>query len=142
MSTVARIVARKGSRIIDVPAAVSLADAARIMAAEGVGALVVRDGVSFAGILSERDVVLRLAEQGAAAAGVAVREAMQAAVEIDGEADLEQAMALMTDRRRRHLLVRSEGRVLGLVSIGDLVKALHDEQVGTITSLHRYITAG
>lgn len=142
MATIAQIVARKGNRIIDIPADATLTEAARIMAADGVGALVVREGVAFAGVLSERDLVLRLADQGAAAAATRVRDAMQVAVEIDSEADLDQGMALMTDRRRRHLLVRSEGRMMGLVSIGDLVKALHEEQVGTITSLHRYITTG
>lgn len=140
MATLAQILSRKGDRILDIDATATLTQAAQVMAAQGVGALVVRDGVFFTGLLSERDLVLRLAEQGSAAAGTLVRDAMQPAVEIAADADIDKGLSLMTDRRRRHLLVRQEGRVIGLVSIGDLVKALHEEQVGTISSLHQYIT--
>lgn len=140
MATLSRILARKGDRILDITDNASLVQAAQAMAGHGVGALAVRRDGTIVGVVSERDLVLLLARLGGAAASTPVGEAMQAAVEISADADLNQGLEMMTDRRRRHLLVRQEDQIVGLLSIGDLVKALHEEQVGTISSLHQYIT--
>jgi CBS domain-containing protein len=112
------------------------------MSEHGVGALAVRDGDTIVGIVSERDLVLSLAKHGAGTAGEATAVAMQPVLSIDVEDDVMDGMRLMTDRRRRHVLVQERDQVIGLVSIGDLVKAVHEEQVGTISSLHQYITTG
>lgn len=140
MITIRQILARKGDRIVGVDARTRIAGAAEVMSKEGVGALVVREGDAVVGLLSERDLVLCLARCGASAANSTAAEAMQASVDIGIDDDLMDGLRLMTDRRRRHLLVRQDGKVLGVVSIGDLVKAVHEEQVGTISSLHQYIT--
>ena len=140
MITIRQILAHKGDHIIGISQQASLTEAAETMSVHGVGALVVRDGEQIVGMLSERDLVLSLAKlsQGVAAATVSV--AMQPSVDLDVDDDVMAGLREMTDRRRRHLLVRHLGQVVGVVSIGDLVKALHEEQVGTISSLHQYIT--
>lgn len=140
MMTIRQILAHKGDRIVSIIAQASLSEAARTMSEHGVGALAVRDGEAIVGMLSERDLVLCLARLGSAAAAATAGTAMQAAVDIGIDDELMDGLRLMTDRRRRHLLVREEGRVVGMVSIGDLVKAVHEEQAGTISSLHQYIT--
>lgn len=140
MITIRQILSKKGDRIVGVGANADLAEAARTMSTQGVGALAVRDGQSIVGLLSERDLVLSLAQLGTGAATVTATVAMQPAPEIDIDEEILQGLRMMTDRRRRHLLVREEGRIVGMVSIGDLVKAMHEEQVGTISSLHQYIT--
>lgn len=140
MPTIRQVLLRKDDRLLGVDVQASLSEAAGIMSAQGVGALIVREDDAIVGLLSERDLVLCLARQGAAAAATPARQAMQPAVDIDIDDGLMDGLRLMTDRRRRHLLVRDGGRVVGVVSIGDLVKAVHEEQVGTISSLHQYIT--
>ncbi len=140
MITIRKILGRKGERILGVEANATVAEAARAMSEHGVGALAVRQGPDIIGLLSERDLVLCLANVGLGTADVPAAKTMQPAVEIGIDDDIMDGLRLMTDRRRRHLLVREDGRIVGVVSIGDLVKALHDEQAGTISSLHQYIT--
>lgn len=140
MITIRQILAHKGDRILDLPSTATLAEAAQAMSSHGVGALAIRDRGTITGLLSERDLVLRLAKDGAHAAAIPISEVMQPAVDIDVDEDLNAGLGLMTDRRRRHLLVREHGAVVGMVSIGDLVKATLEEQAGTISSLHQYIT--
>lgn len=142
MITIREILHTKGDRIVGIGAHATLAEAARCMSEHGVGALAVRDGSTVVGMLSERDLVLALAKHDAGAAATEVGQAMHPSTEIGPDDDIDEAMRRMTDRRRRHLLVRDGGATLGMVSIGDLVKAMQEEQAGTITSLHRYITAG
>lgn len=142
MITIREILNGKGNRIVSVGSRATLADAARCMSEQGVGALAVCDGEEVAGMLSERDLVLALAGHRAEAAAMSVAAAMRPAAEIGPDDEIDEAMRRMTDRRRRHLLVRDGEVPIGMVSIGDLVKAMQEEQAGTITSLHRYITAG
>jgi len=140
MITIRQVLADKGARLLGIEATATLAEAAQVMSEKGVGALAVRSDNAIVGMLSERDVVLSVAKLGSSAANVPVRSVMQATVEITVDDELMDGLRLMTDRRRRHLLVRDQGHVVGMVSIGDLVKAVHEEQVGTISSLHQYIT--
>ena len=140
MITIRQILAHKGGHIVGIGAACSLADAARTMSERGVGALAVWDGDTIVGMLSERDLVLHLATCGAGVANVTVATAMQPPADIGIDEELMGGLRQMTDRRRRHLLVREDGKIVGVISIGDLAKANHEEQVGTISSLHQYIT--
>lgn len=140
MITIRQILAHKGNRILEIPASATLTEAAQAMSSQGVGALAVRANGDIIGLLSERDLVLRLARDGTRTATEPISDAMQPTVDIDIDEDLNTGLGLMTNRRRRHLLVRDGGTVVGMVSIGDLVKATLEEQAGTISSLHQYIT--
>ncbi|MEK7412167.1 MAG: CBS domain-containing protein [Planctomycetota bacterium] len=140
MITIRQILNHKGDHVIGISSQNTLTDAARSMHEHGVGALTVHEGNDIIGLISERDLVLSLAQLGSEAANAAVAATMQPTADINVDDELMDGLRLMTDRRRRHLLVRQEGRCIGIVSIGDLVKAMHEEQVGTISSLHQYIT--
>ena len=140
MITIRQILAHKGGNVVGIDGTVSLAAAARTMSERGVGALAVRAGEAIVGVLSERDLVLCLAKLGATAADATAATVMQPALTIAIDDELMAGLHLMTNRRRRHLLVQQDGQIIGMVSIGDLVKAIHEEQVGTISSLHQYIT--
>ena len=120
------ILSRKGDRVATIEPGVSLATAVARLQSEGVGALVVSDdGVAIIGIVSERDIVRRLADAGPAALDEPVTAAMTTDVvacrPVDG---IDQLMGLMTDKRIRHVpVVGAGGGLAGIVSIGDVVKA-------------------
>lgn len=119
------ILARKGDRVATIDAGATLAGALAQLRDEGVGALVVAPtGDCVEGIVSERDLVRRLAEAGADALGEPVRDVMTSpVVTCAPDDDVAHLMRLMTDRRVRHLpVVDGGGRLVGIVSIGDLVK--------------------
>lgn len=122
--TVARILAEKGRTVVTVEPDRSLDEAIHLLAEKRIGALVVSaDGVSVLGILSERDLMRALADKGAAALDAPVSEHMTATVITCGRgASVEEVMHLMTDNRFRHIPVVEDGRLAGLVSIGDVVK--------------------
>ena len=124
------ILAHKGDRVVAVSEAAGLAQALRMMSEARIGALVVEDARgALTGVLSEREVVAALARRGAAALGRPVREAMVAAPATVGPQDaVTHAMAVMTERRARHLPVVSGGRVVGLLSTGDVVKSRLSEK--------------
>jgi CBS domain-containing protein len=117
-------------------------DALRLMADRNIGALLVLSGQKLEGIFSERDYARKVILLGKTSRETLVREIMTTAVicvEPDWTAD--HCMALMTDKRIRHLPVTDHGRLVGVVSIGDVVRAVVDEQQFTIDSLQRYITS-
>ncbi len=120
------ILTKKGGRVVTVRSDVTVATALRKLVLENIGALVVSDdGVHVDGIISERDIVRALAEEGAALLdpGRRVRDVMSHAVRsCTPEASIKQVMDLMTNHRVRHLPVVEEGRLVGIVSIGDVVK--------------------
>ena len=98
------------------------------------------DGTQLAGIVSERDYARKVILLGRSSATTAVRDIMSApVVSLPPGSSVDEAMRLMTDRRIRHLPVVESGRVLGVVSIGDLVKSVIEEQRHTIDDLHSYI---
>ena len=117
-------------------------DALRLMADKNIGAVIVRSDQKLEGIFSERDYARKVILLGKASKETLVREIMTTAVicvEPDWTAD--RCMALMTDKRIRHLPVTEQGRLIGVVSIGDVVRAVVHEQQFTIDSLQRYITS-
>jgi CBS domain-containing protein len=120
--TIALILDRKGREIVSIPAGASVRDAVALLAERKIGAMPVMDGDEVAGILSERDVIYCLARDGAAILEAPVTEIMTApAITIDRSVSALAALSQMTRRRIRHLPVVEEGRLIGLVSIGDLV---------------------
>jgi CBS domain-containing protein len=118
------IIARKGSDVYTIAPGATLAEAVRVLRERGIGALVVSvNGSRLDGILSERDVVRRLASDGGDALDMTVARAMTNPVVTCGLHDeLGDLMSVMTDRRVRHLPVVNDGGLCGLVSIGDVVK--------------------
>jgi len=120
--SIAAILGGKGEEVSSVDAAISVRDAVAILAEKRIGALpVTRDG-SVAGIISERDVIYCLSSEGAAVLDRQVAEVMTApAITVTRAVNVLAALSQMTKRRIRHLPVVEEGRLIGIVSIGDLV---------------------
>jgi len=117
-------------------------DALRLMADKNIGAVIVRSDQTLEGIFSERDYARKVILVGKTSKDTLVREIMTTqgiCVEPGWTAD--QCMALMTDKRIRHLPVMEQGQLIGVISIGDVVRAVVDEQQFTISSLERYITS-
>ena len=136
------ILERKGSDVATISPDATLADAVTLLAERGVGALVVSTGGgSVDGILSERDIVRRLATDGQDTLRLLVRDAMTAEVRTCTRATtVDELMATMTERRIRHVPVVVDGRLAGIVSIGDVVKSRMDELEIETEALHDYVT--
>lgn len=141
---VERILREKGSEVAAVDAGASIAEAVAELRRWNVGALVVRDGASvLAGIISERDIVRGLAEGGAGTLERQVRDLMTTDVRtVDRKAPVEELMQLMTDRRIRHVPVVERGELLGVISIGDVVKRRLEELETENGQLVDYVRVG
>lgn len=142
MTTAADILkAKPRSTVHTIDAGATALDAVRRMTEVNVGALVVLDGDRVAGIVSERDCARKLILQAQDAARTPVRQIMSAPVlYVRPDRTADECMALMTENRLRHLPVMDEGRLVGVVSIGDLVKGVVSEQQFIIEQLEHYIT--
>lgn len=118
----------------------SVLDALKLLAEKNIGALPVVEGGKVVGIVSERDYARKLVLKGRSSAATPVREIMSApVVTVEPKQKLDFCMNLMTDRHLRHLPVVDNGRLLGLLSIGDLVKETIDEQASLIKQMEQYI---
>ncbi|MGF1545508.1 MAG: CBS domain-containing protein [Parvularculaceae bacterium] len=140
---VKEILQAKGASVYCVPATATMRDAVEMLAEKNVGALVVSgaDGAPV-GVLSERDVVRQLRTDGEAALGAAVSACMTAEPFTCGEeATCDELMSQMTTRRIRHIPVVERGRMVGLVSIGDVVKRKIDEAEQEAAALKSYIAS-
>ena len=141
MTAVSQLLQAKGQDIWSIAPDASVYDAIQLMADKQVGALLVLDAQKLVGIISERDYARKVILQGKSSHTTRVSEIMTTTVfYVRPEQSLEDCMALMTSKRVRHLPVMSEGRLLGVVSIGDLVKALLAEREIRIEQLEQYIT--
>jgi len=115
-------------------------EAIRIMADKYVGALLVMRGDELLGIVSERDYARKVILKGKASADTPVSDIMSAPVlTVDPGESVHRCMRVMTEQRIRHLPVVADGKVVGVLSIGDLVKAVIDDQAETLEQLQRYI---
>lgn len=142
MKLVKHLLEEKGNEIWSIEPDRSVLDAIKMMAEKGIGALLVMDGEQLTGILSERDYARKVILQGRSSSDTAVREIMTDKVfSTAPERSVEECMALMTEKRIRHLPVVNSGAVIGVLSIGDLVKAKIEEQEFQIKQLENYITA-
>ena len=139
--TVAAILKHKGSFVATAAPERTVADVVRELAERGIGAVVVTDADGgVAGILSERDIVYALAAQGAAALGRRAGEIMTVEVTTATRATTyDEAFRAMTEGRFRHMPVLEQGRLAGLVSIGDVVKARMMEQEAEVDGLRAYV---
>jgi CBS domain-containing protein len=140
--TIAAILAEKGHEVATIAADCLIADLVAELVVRRIGALLVVDGDEIVGLASERDVIRALAADGDSTLSRPVRDVMTAAVVTISPGDsVTVAMALMTDRRIRHLPVVDEGRLVGMVSIGDLVKRRIAQAEQEAEALKHYISA-
>lgn len=139
--TVAHLLRGKPARLVTMPTHETLAKAAEILARERIGAIVVTaPGGDLAGIVSERDLVRAVAKHGATALTTKVSETMTADVICCSPGDtLDQVMTWMTEKRFRHLPVKDAGRLVGMISIGDVVKAKVEDAERESADLRAYI---
>ena len=141
MRLVKQLLEVKGSTVHSIRPEQPVLDAIRTMAEKYIGALLVMDGTQLIGILSERDYARKVYLKGHSSANTLVREIMTAPVLTVTPGDsVGHCMQLVTDSRVRHLPVVEAGKVVGVVSIGDLVKAVIDEQAEELEHLQRYIS--
>lgn len=140
MKTVKQLLQAKGSQIFAIAPDARVFDALKLMAEREVGALVVMEGGKLAGIISERDYARKVILHGKSSHDIQVRDIMTAKViTVHAGQTVEECMALMTGKRIRHLPVTDGERLIGVVSIGDLVKEVIAEQEQTIRQLESYI---
>jgi CBS domain-containing protein len=143
MSQVSEILDEKGTGVLQIEADASVFEAVKRMVEANVGSLLVTEGGEITGIVTERDYLRRVALEGRTDKETAVREIMSSPlIVVTPQTPLDECMALMTDRRIRHLPVVDGGEVVGVVSIGDVVKFKSKQQSFEIRYLTDYITSG
>lgn len=142
MSRIAELLDEKGRAVMRVDGRATVYDAVRAMVDANIGAVLVTDGDEISGIFTERDYLRRVAAEELRARETPVRDVMSSPVlVVTPETTVDEAMALMTDRRIRHTPVVAEGALVGMISIGDLVKFQSKQQSFEIQYLNDYITA-
>ena len=140
MKNVAQLLDGKGREVHTIGPDARVIDALKLMAEKDVGALIVTEGGRLAGIISERDYARKVILQGKSSHDIAVREIMTSKlVTVQPRHTVEECMGLMTSKRIRHLPVTEGERLIGVLSIGDLVKEVIAEQQATIRQLESYI---
>jgi CBS domain-containing protein len=143
MNTLSEILDEKGRSVLEIDAEATVFEAVQTMVEHNVGSLLVTEGGDVVGIVTERDYLRRVTLEGRTDRETRVGEIMsRPLVVVTPETTVDECMALMTDRRIRHLPVVEEGDVVGLVSIGDLVKFRSRQQSFEIQYLTDYITTG
>lgn len=140
MKTVAQILQQKTAGIISIKPDASVLEALKLLAEKDVGAVLVMEGARLVGIFSERDYARKVALKGKSSEETRVGDIMTRQVMfVTPSQTNEECMALMTQKHIRHLPVIDQGRVLGVLSIGDLVKDVISEQQFIISQLENYI---
>jgi CBS domain-containing protein len=138
--TVGAILREKGRRVWSIHPDESVLEAIRLMADKGIGALVVIDGSTLAGIISERDYARKVVLQGRSSKDTRVGDIMTSQVFFVGpDHTVDECLAIVTAKRIRHLPVVENQQVVGIVSIGDLVRRIVSTQGETIQFLQEYI---
>lgn len=143
MKTIAQVLEGKAARIATMEADRTVIDALRLLAEHGIGAVLVTDAGRLAGIFSERDYARRVVLEGKSSSTTLLREVMTSKlIHVTPVNTVDDAMQLMTDKRIRHLPVLDEaGTLVGVVSIGDMVKETIAYQQFLIRQLESYITS-
>ncbi len=143
MKSVRQVLSEKGYAVETVTPEISVYDALQKLSNLGVGALIVVKDGEIRGLISERDYARKGILQGRQAKDTKVDEIMtRRVITVEPQQTVEACMVLMTEKRIRHLPVVEEGRLVGIVSIGDVVKAIIEAQRLTIEELERYVTSG
>jgi CBS domain-containing protein len=142
MNEVSQILEEKGHDVLQIEADASVSEAVKRMVEANVGSLLVTERGEITGIITERDYLRRVTVEGRTDEDTSVREIMSSPlVVVTPQTSIDECMALMTDRRIRHLPVTDRGGVVGIVSIGDVVKFKSKQQSFEIKFLHEYIGA-
>jgi signal-transduction protein with cAMP-binding, CBS, and nucleotidyltransferase domain len=142
MNQLSEILDEKGGEVFEIDAGASVFEAVQEMVERNVGSLLVTEKGEITGIVTERDYLRRVTLEGRTDRDTAVREIMSSPlIVVTPETTIDECMALMTDRRVRHLPVVQGGTVVGVVSIGDVVKFKSRQQTFEIQYLTDYITA-
>ncbi|HEY7888115.1 MAG TPA: CBS domain-containing protein [Steroidobacteraceae bacterium] len=140
MTLVRHLLDRKGRALFSVEPECAVLEAIRMMADRHVGALLVMRGTELSGIVSERDYARKVVLLGRSSAETPVRQIMTSSViTVSPDNSVQDCMRLMTEHHIRHLPVIEGGRIVGMISIGDLVKAVIEDQQQTIEQLQSYI---
>jgi len=140
MKSLKQLLSAKGSQVHSIAPDAKVIEALQLMAQKDVGALIVMEGDRLVGIISERDYARKVILHGRSSQDVSVRDIMSSGViTVDPSQTVEQCMALVTQKRIRHLPVCEDDKLIGIVSIGDLVKEMIAEQEQTIKQLESYI---
>jgi CBS domain-containing protein len=140
MTTVRQLLKHKGATTLSIHPDATVFDAITKMAESDIGALLVMDGEGLVGIITERHYARNVMLKGKTSPTTAVRDIMERRVVCAWpEQTVEQCMTLMTDKRVRHLPILEAKKVIGIVSIGDLVKSIIEDQKVTIEQLEHYI---
>lgn len=141
MKLVCHLLDSKGRDVLSIGPDASVLDAIKLMSDKGIGALVVMDGDTMAGIVTERDYARKVILKGRASETTPVRDIMSVdVVTTSSHESVEKCMNTVTDLRIRHLPVVDDGKVCGIISIGDLVKAIIADQQHAIEQLEHYIS--
>jgi CBS domain-containing protein len=140
MTTVRQLLREKGDMVFSVSPNDTVSEALRRMAEKNVGALIVMDGESLLGIISERDYARKVFLQGRASPTTRVQDIMSTKIlYADPTQAVEECMAIMTAKKVRHLPVLEGERLIGVISIGDLVKSIISDQKFMIDQLEHYL---
>lgn len=141
MKLVKHLLDAKGREVLSVSPDATVLDAVRLMAEKSVGALLVMDGEELLGIVTERDYARKVILKGRASDDTAVRDIMTTdMITTSSDSNVTHCMEQVTDQRIRHLPVVDDGKVVGIISIGDLVKAIIADQQEEIAQLGQYIS--
>lgn len=141
MSRVADILASKGSAVLTIESTTTVYDAIAKMVEANVGSVILTAGDAVCGIFTERDYLRRIVLQGRTSRTTRVKEVMtERLVVVDPSREVEECMALMTSQRIRHLPVMQAARLVGIVSIGDVVRHLSSEREAEVRYLTDYIS--
>ena len=141
MHTVKELLREKGRQVWSIAPQATVYEALELMAAKNIGSLVVIEQERVAGMFTERDYARKVVLKGRSSKSTTVGELMTTDVlYVSPDDTIENCMALMTDKRLRHLPVMDSGKLVGLISIGDLVKDIISEQKFIIEQLEHYIT--
>jgi len=141
MKSVAELLKSKPTRVISVRPEQSVLEAIKVLASEDIGAAIVMSGARIAGIFSERDYTRKIVLKGRSSDTTKVEEIMTAnVIVVSPRTKARECMQLMTDKNIRHLPVVDEGRVVGMVSIRDIVSDIIADQDFTIEQLEHYIS--
>ena len=141
--SIQNILDRKGAEVFTIDPTATVTTAAYLMRAHGIAALVVKSGDVIGGLISEREIVHAISQHGERALSMAVLEVMtRSAITVTPGDSLKRAMSLMTNHRVRHLIVVANGQLVGIVSIGDVVKHRMEQLQSEQEHLQAYITQG
>jgi CBS domain-containing protein len=139
--TISEILHHKGNTVWTVSPEMMVFDAIQMMADKNIGALLVTEGEKLVGIITERDYTRKVALKGKSSKQTAVREIISGQIiQVQPENTVEECMRLMTEHRIRHLPVLEGGKIVGVISIGDLVNWIISAQSSTIHQLQTYIS--